>query len=244
MKYQSNRTMMEDPDRPPPQGPFPVWSKVFTKPGEQTFIEITSHPDARARSAYIWVFAVGTLAGLINSLTQFVLTFAQLQNLTAEAGGLPGSPGVFGTAGLLSALCFAPITGIFLLSGFAMGVSIIHGTARFLGGQGSFDKLAYAIGAILVPVTLISAFLIPFNAIPYVIFCTGPLLLVINIYMWYLEVAAIKAVHQLGWGEAAGAFFLPTLLAFLSCGVLVLLTLRMTGLSINDIMEQLQRGVP
>lgn len=241
MNTPSNKSMMEDPDYPAPQGAFPVWSKVFTKPGEQTFLEITSHPEARARTAYIWVFIAGTLSGLINSLTNLVVTYAQLQNLAPEAGG---SPGAFGAAGLITAICLAPVTGLLSVAGLAIGVAIVHTAARFLGGQGTFDKLAYAFGAITVPVTVISAFMIPLNAIPFVVFCTIPVLLALSIYALYLEVAAIKAVHRFGWGEAAGALFLPSILIGLVCGVIVLLGLRAIGPSINEILQQIQQGMP
>jgi hypothetical protein len=236
--------MLEDPDHPAPQGAFPVWSKVFTKPGEQTFLEITAHPDAKARSAYIWVFLAGTLTGLINSLTQFVVTFAQLRRVMPEGGGIPGSPGLFGAAGLLSSLCVAPLTGLFSVIGFAISVAIFHAASRFFGGKGTFDRLAYAFGAITVPVTLISGFMIPLNAIPYVLFCTGPLLIALSFYVLYLQVAAIKAVHGFGWGEAAGAYFMPAILIGLLCGVLVLVAMRMIGPSIGDVFRQIQQGIP
>jgi hypothetical protein len=233
--------MMEDPDNPPPQGPLNVWTRVFTKPGEQTFIEITSHPDAKARTAYIWVFIAGTLAGLIGSLTNFVVTYAELQRQLPQAGG---SPGVFGFAGLLSAICLAPVTGLFSVLGLIIGTAIFHATARFFGGQGSFDKLAYAFGAVTVPVTVISALMIPLNAIPFVVFCTLPFLIGLSIYALYLEVAAIKAVYKFSWGEAAGTFFLPTILIGLLCAVIVVLGLRMIGPEINEIFRQLQQGIP
>jgi hypothetical protein len=51
MDYQSTAPVPGDPDYPASQGAFPVWSKVYTKPSEQTFVEITQHPEARAKSA-------------------------------------------------------------------------------------------------------------------------------------------------------------------------------------------------
>jgi hypothetical protein len=46
MNYQANQPIMAEADYPPTQGALPVWSKVFTKPGEQTFLEILEHPEA------------------------------------------------------------------------------------------------------------------------------------------------------------------------------------------------------
>lgn len=241
MKYSMNKTMMEDPDRPPPQGPMEVWGKVFTKPGEQTFIEITSHPDAKARSAYIWVFIAGTLSGLINSLTNIAVGMTQLQN---SAPGLEGASGTIEAIGLFTAICFAPLYGAFSVLAFAIGAAIFQATASFLGGKGSFDKLTYAFGAMIAPVTIFWALLIPFNVIPYVAFCTIPLSLVVSLYVLYLELAAIKAVHQLGWAEATGALLTPMILGFMSIAVIFLLILRLGGLSINQFLEILKQGVP
>ena len=240
MNYQSNQSLIADLDYPPTQGAFPVWIKVFTKPSEKTFLEITSHPEAKAKSAYIWVFIVGTLSGLINSLTQFVITLAGLQQASPDFAQLPGASGMLGAAGLAGAICGAPITGLLSVIGFAVGVAIVQATARFFGGQGSFDKLAYAFGAIAVPFSLISALMVPLNAIPFGAFCTLPLLLLLGLYVLFLEVAAIKAVHQCGWGEAAAALFMPGILVALLCGFAFFALMRVVGPALNDIFQQLQ----
>jgi hypothetical protein len=239
MNYQTNQPIMADTDYPPTQGAFPVWSKVLTKPSEKTFLEIIDHPEAKAKAAYIWVFIVGTLSGLINSVTQFIVGLAGLQQTMPEFGQLPGSTGIVGAAGLIGALCGAPIAGLFSVLGFAIGVGIVHATARFFGGQGSFDKLAYAFGAIAAPLSVISALMIPFNAIPFVALCTLPVLLVLGLYGLFLNVTAIKAVHRCGWGEAAAALLLPAILLGLLCGFLFLVLVRLASPYINEIFQQM-----
>ena len=241
MSYQSTSRMMADPDVPPTQGAFPVWSKVFTKPGEQTFLEITDHPEAKAKSAYIWVFLVGTLSGLINGLVRFLIMMIGLQQAAPEFGQTPGLSGVFGAAGLLGAICGAPIAGLFSVIGFAIGVAVFHATARFFGGQGSFDKLAYAFGAITVPFSILSGLLMPFSVIPYAAVCTLPLLLVLILYVLFLETAAIKAVHRFTWGEAAATLLLPTILLSLLCGFAFLGLMRVASPYFNEIFQQLQQ---
>jgi hypothetical protein len=241
MSYSTNPAMITDPDFPPPQGAFPVWSKVFTQPKEQTFVEITSHPEAKARSAYIWVFLIGTLSGLISSLTQFIIGLAGLQQAAPDFIQLPGAPAMLGFGGLLTAVCSAPIAGLFSVAGFALGVAIVHATAKFFGGQGTFDKLAYAFGAITVPFSLLSALMVPLNAIPFVALCTLPALVVLIVYVLYLEVAAVKAVHQFGWGEAAAALFMPTILIAMVCGLGFLVLMRMAAPYMNEIFQQMQQ---
>jgi hypothetical protein len=241
MTYQTNPPMMADPDFPTSQGALPVWTKVFTKPNERTFLEITDHPEAKARSAYIWVFIAGTLSALINSLVQFIGTLVGLQQAMPDFGQVPGLPGAVGAAGLFGAVCGAPIVGLFSVIGFALGVAIVQATARFFGGQGTFDKLAYAFGAIAVPFSLLSGLVAPLNLIPYIAFCTVPILLGLALYVMFLEVTAIKAVHRFGWGEAAAALFLPTILIALVCGFAFLAFMRVAGPSINEIFQQLQQ---
>jgi hypothetical protein len=60
-----------------------------------------------------------------------------------------------------TAVCWAPCAvrqlQVSSVIAFAIGVAIVHATARFFGGQGSFDKLAYAFGAVAAPMSLITA---------------------------------------------------------------------------------------
>jgi Yip1-like protein len=244
MNPSSNSPMMADPDFPPSQGAFPVWSKVYAKPRERTFVEITEHREATARSAYIWVFMAGTLAGVINSLLQFIIALMGVKAAVPQFGQITGLGVFLGTAGLLGAICSAPLIGIISVIGFAISVAIIHVTARFFGGQGSFNKLAYAFGAIAVPFSLISGLIAPLNAIRYAGFCALPLLVLLLLYVIFLEVTAIKAVHCLGWGEAVGALFLPTILLVLLCGVAFFGLMRFAGPAFNEFYRQLQQIQP
>ena len=241
MNSASNEAMIVDPDMPPSQGAFPVWSRVYTQPKEQTFIEITEHPEAKAKAAYIWVFLAGTLSGLVASMLQFIVAMIGLQAAATQYGGLPSGGGFYGVGGLLGAICSAPLTGLFSMLGFMISTAIVHATAKFFGGQGTFDKLAYAFGAIAAPATLVSALMIPLNVIPFGVFCTLPVFVILGVYILFLEVTAIKAVHKFGWGESAAALFLPTILLGLLCGVLALGLMRLVGPSLNDILEQMRQ---
>ena len=237
MTDQINSTLISDFDRPPSQGAFPVWSKVFTKPSEQTFREITSHPEAKAKSAYIWVFLAGTFSGLVNSLVQMIVVGQAAPNL----GQMPAVATALKFGGILGVVCGAPIAGLFSVIGFAIGVAIVQLTAKFFGGQGSFDRLAYAFGAITVPFTLVSALMVPLNAIPFVSFGTLPVLVLLGLYVLYLQLTAVKAVHACNWGEAAAILFLPALLIVMLCGAAFLFTMRAAGPALSEILQGLQR---
>jgi hypothetical protein len=235
----SQHRMMDDPDRPPPQGAFPVWRKVFTKPNPQTFLEITEHPDATAKNAYIWVFIAGTFSGLVVGVLQFAVSMTAIRQAAPNLNEIPGLGAGLGFGGILGTICGAPITGLFSVIGFAISTAFVHWIARFLGGQGSFDKMAYSIGAISTPIMVLSAFLIPINAIPFAAFCTAPLMIVVGLYATYLQIAAVKGVHGFGWLEAAIAVFLPVILIVFICAFSVIGLMRAVGPAINDIMQQL-----
>ena len=237
MTNQFNPTLTTDFDQPPSQGAFPVWSKVYTRPSTQTFLEITSHPEAKAKAAYIWVFLAGTFSGLINSLMQLIV----VRQAVPDLGQFPGVSTALGIGGAFGVLCGAPIAGLFSVIGFAIGVAIIQATAKFFGGEGSFDKLAYAFGAIAVPFTLISALMVPLNAIPFVSFGTLPVLVLMGLYTLYLELTAIKAVHGCNWGEAAAILFLPAILITMLCGAAFLFLMREAGPVLNEVLQQLQQ---
>lgn len=231
---------LDELERPAPQGAFPVWSKVFTKPVPQTFLEVTAHPDATARNAYIWIFIAGTFSGLVYSALQFAVGMTALRQTAPGLQQFPGLSAGVGFGGILGVICSAPVTGIFSVVGFAISTALIHWIARFLGGQANFDKMAYALGAVTAPMTIISAFLVPINAIPYASFCTLPVIIILSIFAVYLEVAAVKAVQGFGWLEAGIAVFLPVILLAFLCAFAVIGILRTLGPSINDIFQQIQ----
>lgn len=245
MNNQSNKPpMMADPDRPPPQGAFPVWSKVYTRPGEQTFWEIVNHPDATAKNAYIWIFLVGTLSGLITGLYQVVAGMSFIRNTFPGYEQLPDTTGIMSVSTLVGAICGAPISGVFSVIGFAISVALIHWAARFFGSkEGSFDQLAYAMGAVIAPSTLASSLLLPFSAIPFAVFCILPLLIILGLYVIYLQLTAVKAVYRTGWFEAAGVYFLPTILIVFLCACVVLGLFRLAGPAVNEIFQQVQQGL-
>jgi hypothetical protein len=66
-------------------------------------------------------------------------------------------------------------------------------------------------------------------------------MIIAGLYSLYLQVAAVKAVHRCGWGEAAAAYFLPGLLLVLLCGVGLLLVMRAIGPELNEIFRQIQQ---
>jgi len=239
----SNAPLMES--KPGPAGWLPVWTKAVTQPNEQTFIEISEHPDAKSRTAFLWIFIAGTVAALIAGLIQALLVATGLG--AQPVSGVEGLPTDFMPAlvggSLVATICGAPVYGVFSVIGFAIGASIIQWVAKLFGGAGTFDKMAYAIAAISVPVTLISMLLSPFNAVPYLNICTGLLLFGLGIYAIFLQVTAVKAVNRFGWGAALGSVFLPGIVVVVVCGCLFAVLFAVLGASFSEVFNQINQSL-
>lgn len=244
----SNAPVMES--KPGVAGWFQVWTKVFTKPSEQTFIEITDSPDAVAKTAYIWVFIAGTVSGIFQAIVRAIYAamgvsqqipipgFEEYMPQAAPAGDV-GSV----LASLVGGICAAPVAGLLSILFFAIGVAIIQWIAKLFGGVGSYEKLAYAFGAISLPLTLVTSVLSLLGAIPFVGICTGIISFGLSVFAIYLQVAAVKAVNRFGWGQAAGSVLIPLFVILFVCGCVVIGGLMLLGPVIGDVFGQINQGL-
>lgn len=228
--FDNTPIMTSSSDTPGPMGWIQTWIKAITQPNEQSFIEIVSSPEATSKTAFIWVFIAGTVAGLMQAV---VSTISLATGTASQISSIPGLEQYFpsGSSGntdiatlattLFTGICSAPIAGLVSIVFFALGVAIIQWVAKLFGGTGSFEKLAYAFAAISVPMSLISAVLSFIAVIPYVGLCGGILSFGLAIYSLYLQVTATKAVNNFGWGQAIGSVLIPLAVAFTFCCCLV-----------------------
>ena len=140
---------------------------------------------------------------------------------------------------LIATICGAPIAAVILTVVFAVFVGIVQFIAKMFGGTGTFDQLAYAIGAVVAPYYLISGLLALLSAIPYVGFCFGLLGLIALLYVIVLEVMAVKGVNQFGWGQAAGSVLIPffALACCIAAGIAGLVSVL--GPALQDAFEQI-----
>jgi hypothetical protein len=231
-QFSSNAPIMEP--KPGPAGWFPVWIKAVTKPSEQTFAEITDHPDAVSKTAFIWIFIAGMLATIVMGILQAIVMAMGFSNQLGSGG-----VGTFA----ITMLCASPVAGLFSVLFFALGVAIIQWIAKLFGGVGTFDKMAYAMAAISVPFTLVSMVLSPFNAIPYLGICVGAISAGLGIYALVLEIMAVKGVNKFGWGAAAGSVLLPVLVIGFICGCIVIASLMMLGPVVGNVFSSINQSL-
>jgi hypothetical protein len=235
---------------PGPAGWLPVWIKAVTKPNEQTFIDITEHPDAKAKTAYIWVFIAGTLSGIIQAIAAAITAatgaVSPLQQIPGLEQYIPQSTDGGGSVGaaLIGGLCGSPLAGLLSVAFFALGVAIVQWIAKLFGGTGTYEKLLYAFAAISVPVTIVSSVFALLGLIPFVGICTGVISIGLAIYILVLQVMAVKGVNRFGVGQAIGSVFIPGCVVFIICACVVIGGLMLLGPVIGNVFNNIQQGLP
>ncbi len=223
---QPNTPIMQPQAKPGPAGWVSVWIKAVTQPNEQAFADIINGPDANSKTAFIWIFIAGTLTGIIQAVIRTISMAAGLTQQIPIPGleqYMPSSGAGAGSAlsTFFIGICSAPIAGLLSIAFFALIVAIIQWIAKLFGGTGSFEKLAYAMAAISLPVSLVTSILSFIAIVPYVGICGSLISLLIALYSLYLQIVAVKAVNRFDWGPAIGSVLIPFAVIFFFCCCLV-----------------------
>jgi hypothetical protein len=127
---------------------------------------------------------------------------------------------------LIGMLIASPIMAGLSVLGVIIQAAIYQLIAKFLIGEGTFGEMAYALSAIVAPISLLGViFSLPIPVLNIV----GSLL---GLYTLILTLVAIKAVNRFGWGGACGTVIaVPLLVGICSCLLIYLLaTSSGTGL--------------
>ena len=168
-----------------------TWILALTRPSVATFEHIAHDPDATSRRAYKWIF----IAFFIGDVLSISIDFFRNSSSVGFNRFLPTSA----------------IFAVFFTSIFAL---IAHKIALKMGGTGTYPRLVYSFAASLAPIGLISA---TFGLIPIVQYLVIPLFL----YGIVLNIFAVRAVHQLGWKNAAVSTLTPVLVGLTVAAVAV-----------------------
>jgi hypothetical protein len=220
---------------------FNTWMDALTKPREATFAAIAASPKARATTAYLWVF----LTYIVSALVAILIQGPMIRSRLAEAGVTGDLTGSGLGVVALELLCGTPIGAAIGTAFFAIGVALVQWVAKMFGGRGSNDQLAYCFAAIAAPFSLVSSALTLLSAIPFVGFCFGVIGLAAGIYAVVLQILAVKAVNQFGWGQAIASWLIPGLALFLICCCVVVAVSSVMGLAIGNVFSSLgQSPIP
>ena len=217
-----------------PETVFQTWGKALTKPNEQTFVEIASSPNAKATTAYMWMFVAALVQFFLTSLVQSRMMGTYMQQLGLENSNF-GGQGIMSV--IITAICGAPIAAAVSTLFFAIGVFIVQWIAKMFGGRGTADQLAYTMAAISAPYALVAGVITLLAAIPYVGYCFSAILSIAGIYIFVLNVMAVKGVNQISWGAAIGSLLIPGLVIGLLCACII-------GVSVATLIPLIQNSSP
>lgn len=218
---------------------FQTWITALSRPNEQTYAALANSPEANANKAYLWVFLAALVNFFFAALVQGAVMRNMLQQFGQDADFL--SNGVGG--GFVAALCGAPLSAAFSVLFFAITVAIVQWIAKMFGGQGSYNQLAYAFGAITAPYMLLSSVFTLLSAIPYVGFCFATIAGLGGIYILVLEIIAVKGVNQIGWGAAVGSLLIPVFAIVFLCTCLVVGIFAVLAPMIGDVFNGINQSL-
>ena len=216
-----------------PASAMQTWMNALTKPSEQTFVNIASSPNAKASTAYLWVFVASLIQIFLTALVQSRFLGTYLNQFGIQD---PAATRGIGSI-LISAICGAPIGAAITTLFFAIWVFIIQWIAKMFGGRGTTDQMAYTAAAITAPYSIVVGIFSLFGAIPYVGYCVSAILALAGIYVIVLQVMAIKGVNQITWGAAIVTWLIPGLVLGLLCACIV-------GVSVAALLPLIRNAVP
>ncbi len=218
---------------------FQIWIRALTKPNESTYAALAASPRAKASTAFLWVFLTAFVPGFVGVLVNGSQLSQRLQQAGVDVGSSGGGLG----ASLVSFLCVTPFVAVLGVVGFIISAGIMQWIARLFRGQGTFDQLAYSLGAITAPGLLVSAVLSLPSLIPVVGICSGIFGGLFSIYLIVLEVTAIKGVHKFGWGPAIGTLVIPGLVVGLIACCIAAVIASVMGLAMGDVFSTINQSL-
>lgn len=182
-------------DHRPPQPFYVVWIKALFVPTESTYAEILADPTFTVGRGALWVFAASLISQIILACVVaafYSVIIAALGLEDTDAQTVAGGIGVI----LIFALCSALLTSAVMVVLGLGNAWLGNALARAMGGVGDFRQHYHAVAAHSAPY---QPFMVVLTAIPYLNYCFVPLLLFYGIF---LNIRAVKSVHQLSWGKS------------------------------------------
>ncbi len=187
------------------------WINVLTHPGEATFAEEQTKPQANFTTAIIWMVITGLVSGIAGWLSFTLLGGAGGMLAMIDQMNLPPevaeqmrqvfASGVMGGAGF-SAIIMTPLF-------FFIGAAILYLIGRVLGGSGDLGRYSYLLASFQAPIGIISALL---NLVPLLGGCLGAILAIYSLVLTYF---ATKVGLNLSSGKAIAVILIPVVLFFL-----------------------------
>jgi hypothetical protein len=238
-EYKPSQPDPEDEDEVEPVGRrfawYDVWWTALTSRVEG-YEALLRDPAARPGRAYAWVLFSGMIVGIVigainaGSMATGFEQVPEAQQLLRNASLTPA------TLGLGLVVCLTPLYGVFSLLGLVLSAGFQHLLAMLFGGKGTFARTAYALGAYLAPMGIISTII---SIIPLVN-CISP---IVGIYSIVLNMRALQASERMNSMQALGVILLPGILGALIACIALAATWSSVGPEIMQYMQQ-SSGLP
>ena len=188
---------------------YELWLEVWKHPSDASFKSILNERDHEAMRGFIWIGVASLITGLIGQIATFQTTRTLLQYPSGSD--------------ILFYVCGVVVTPIIAIIGMMISAGIFHLVAKIFHGNGKWGDLVFCFSAISAPASIIVAFasLINFAFVNIQILtlivsiCIIIFYLILGIYSIVLYINAIKAVENIGTGQAVATYFIPTIVLLL-----------------------------
>jgi hypothetical protein len=189
---------------------YEIWWDVWSHPGTTPFQTMLDETPNGASRGFIWIGVMAFVVTLIST----IFSVLGLQNLIDQAPGNLFSQ----YSGFYSVtyICGVILSPIFAIIGIAISASIYHLFAKLFKSTGKWGDLVYCLSAVTAPSTLFGGIIalvsLLFYQIPILIFIPIMVAMVFSIYVFILNVNAIRAAENIGTGQAIGTILIPVVI--------------------------------
>lgn len=203
-----------------------IWKTVWTQPKVVAYQDVLRDGNTTVRRSMTWVFSVWGIQ-LVGAFVRLILNFASLPDLSQYGFSpisMPITPYDIGNSMSDRLTCVAALLLIGAAVYLVLMVGIPHVTAVALGGRGRYEHTAFLYSAIHAPAVLIGALAEFAQYAPAAVeSIAAQVVLGLSIYYIFMQVIAIKAVHNIGWFKSVVAVFSPVIIgAGIVCGFVLL----------------------
>ncbi len=210
-----------------------TWASALTLPTPSNFELIANEIGASAGKAYTWILLSSLVAYGINVGFQYLFNGVVSNGQLAKTLPFSSNPNLL----LITIMCGAPVAALGSVLGLMISAGFNQFIAGLLGGRGAYRPLVYVTAAYLSPLVIITYSI---SAIPWVSLLNIP----IAIFGLYLNITAVKAVNQFGWGKAAiPTVIIPLVLWLIMFGIIFALFISI-GPALGNIFSNLATSVP
>ncbi len=187
-----------------------VWTMALTRPVPETYQALLEDPHHQPARALRWMFLTSLVLAVITQNAIFNNpAFREQLMLTIAQSGATATAADVNQVLLLVTLCATPFAAFFNVMIYVTLTIFMHWAARVMKPELSrynLRQLLYVVGAVIAPLTVISAVVL---ILPAAI--SAILSLAVLVFQTYIFVQVMRGVYGLSLQQALFAGLVPTL---------------------------------